>query len=117
MFPDLAEAAIWIVVQLRSAGPHRTEVRITQLGWGTLPLRDRAFTHMLAGWQMVPTQLEQRFESGPLDWEAVRRMWQERRPESRAGAHASWASCRGLANGMGVRSPASPMLWQNLFLP
>ena len=85
MFPDLAEAAIWIVVQLRSAGPHRTEVRITQLGWGTLPLRDRAFTHMLAGWQMVATQLEQRFESGPLDWEAVRRMWQERRPESRAG--------------------------------
>jgi uncharacterized protein YndB with AHSA1/START domain len=83
MFPELAGSPTWVVVQLRPAGADRTEVSITQLGWGTGENWDRAYDHMPAGWQMVAKQLEQRFESGPIDWEAQRQLWEERRRESR----------------------------------
>src|SRR6185312_9830512 len=64
MFPELADSPTWVVVQFRPAGAERTEVSITQLGWGTGENWDRAYGHMPAGWQMVAQQLEQRFESG-----------------------------------------------------
>lgn len=83
MFPQLASARTWLVVQLRPAGAGRTALRMTQLGWGTGEIWDRAYSHMQAGWQMVAKQLEQRFEHGPIDWVAQRQMWEERRQETR----------------------------------
>ncbi|HEX5461777.1 MAG TPA: SRPBCC domain-containing protein [Steroidobacteraceae bacterium] len=82
VFPELPKAATWVVVQLRPQGASRTEVRVTQLGWGTGPVWDRAYAHMQIGWEMAVTMLEQRFERGPIDWEAQRRMWQEARRQA-----------------------------------
>src|SRR6185312_2551105 len=79
LFPELAEATMWMVVQLRPVETDRTEVRITQLGWGAGPLWDSAYSHMQHGWQMAAAQLWQRFERGPLDWGAPCGMWQEPR--------------------------------------
>lgn len=85
VFPELPKAATWVIVQLRPASADRTEVRIAHLGWGTGPVWDRAFSHMQVGWEMVATLLKQRFEHGPMDWEAQRAKWQEARREVGGG--------------------------------
>lgn len=69
-------------MQLRPVEASRTELRITQLGWGTGAVWDRAYAHMQVGWQMAATMLEQRFERGPMDWEAQRQMWQDARRQA-----------------------------------
>ena len=76
-FPELAAAATWMVVQMHPAGIERTEVRITQLGWGAGPVWNRAYSHMQLFWQMAAARLWQRFERGPLDWGGLRQMWQD----------------------------------------
>lgn len=78
MFPDIPKAATWVVVQMRPTSANRTEVTITQLGWGMGPEWDRAYNHMENGWKMVAAQIEQRFEHGPIDWEAQAMMWKQR---------------------------------------
>lgn len=87
VFPELPKAATWVVVQLRPQEGGRTEVRVTQLGWGTGPIWDRAYTHMQTGWEMAVTMLEQRLERGPIDWEAQRRMWQDARRQVAQHSH------------------------------
>jgi uncharacterized protein YndB with AHSA1/START domain len=78
MFPDFPKAATWVVVQMHPAGADRTDVAITQLGWGSGPVWNRAYVHMQRGWEMAAAQLKQRFEHGPIDWPAQHMMWKER---------------------------------------
>lgn len=79
VFPQLRKSTTSVRVQMRPAGADRTEVTITQLGWGEGAEWDRAYQHMEKGWQMAAILLQQRFESGPIDWPAQQQMWKEAR--------------------------------------
>lgn len=77
-FPDLQDAPMWVVVQMRAAGANRTVVTITHLGFGTGPGWDRAYSHMERGWSELAGRLKKRFEQGPVDWSTQTMMWQDR---------------------------------------
>lgn len=63
-------AKTWVVVQLFEAGPGKTRVRLTQLGWRQGKDWDDGFAYFDRAWGLVLSWLQQRFTSGPLDWKA-----------------------------------------------
>jgi uncharacterized protein YndB with AHSA1/START domain len=63
-------AKTWVVVQLFDAGPGKTRVRLTQLGWKDGADWDAGYAYFDRAWGMVLSWLQRRFTSGPIDWKA-----------------------------------------------
>ena len=81
VFPELPKGGTWVVVTMRAVAPDRTRVTISHLGWGDGAVWDRAYAHMQRGWADLAQRFEQRFTSGPIDWQSQAMLWQERAPK------------------------------------
>jgi uncharacterized protein YndB with AHSA1/START domain len=63
-----ADVKTIVFVRLEEAGPGKTRVRFSQIGWGEGPDWDKAFAYFESAWDVVLGRLKVRFESGPIDW-------------------------------------------------
>jgi uncharacterized protein YndB with AHSA1/START domain len=86
MFPDLRHTPTRVIVELHPVAQERTQLTITQLGWGSGPEWDRAYTHMEAGWNMATTLLNQRIAQGAIDWDRQYMMWKQREAAANSAA-------------------------------
>jgi uncharacterized protein YndB with AHSA1/START domain len=70
--PAIRGQRTMVVVELEPAGPSRTRLLFTHLGWGRGPDWDRAYAYFDRAWGgVVLPRLRQRFEKGPIDWAAA----------------------------------------------
>jgi len=76
-YPEVRNAGMWVVVQMRPEGPDRTHVAVTHLGWKEGTEWDAAYVHFVSGWGDLMKRLERRFTEGPIDWNKERMMYQE----------------------------------------
>lgn len=76
--PAVRNTNTWVVVRLMNAGPDRTEVHISHLGYGSGPEWDEARKHFEQGWAELLARLQQRFAKGPIDWASQPMMWKKR---------------------------------------
>lgn len=63
-----ADVKTIVYVRLEDAGPGKTRVRFTQVGWGEGPDWDKALAYFESAWDVVLGRLQLRFETGPIDW-------------------------------------------------
>ena len=75
--PEVRNGGTWVVVQMRPEGTDRTHVTILHLGWKEGAEWDLAYDHFVQGWSELMTRLQQRFTSGPIDWNKQRMMYQK----------------------------------------
>jgi uncharacterized protein YndB with AHSA1/START domain len=66
--PEVRNGGTWVVVQLRPEAAGETHVTVTHLGWKEGPEWDRAIPHFERGWSDLLGRLQERFASGPIDW-------------------------------------------------
>lgn len=69
--PSLPEARAqrsFVMLRLLPDGEGRTWLRLHHTGWGDGGEWDQAFAYFDRAWDMVLGHLQQRFETGPLDW-------------------------------------------------
>ncbi len=67
-FPDIRRQRTFVVIRFSEAGQGRTKVTITHAGWGEGEQWDAVFAYFQPAWGRVLANLQQRFESGPLEW-------------------------------------------------
>lgn len=65
-----AGAHTFVVVQLFDAGDGKTRVRLTHLGWQEGEDWDKGLAYFDKAWPWVLGNLQKRFVSGPIDWNA-----------------------------------------------
>jgi uncharacterized protein YndB with AHSA1/START domain len=69
--PTIRGQRTMVVVDLEPAGPARTRLVFTHLGWGRGADWDQAYAYFDRAWgAVVLPRLQRRFESGPIDWSA-----------------------------------------------
>lgn len=78
-FPELRQAFMestenrpFVVVELTVAGEERTLVTLTHLGFGTGSDWDGVRAYFNEAWPYVLGNLKKRFDTGPIDWVALR---------------------------------------------
>ena len=65
--PDVRKERTQVVLRLLPAGKNRTEVRLTQLGWGVSEQWDQAFAYFSKAWPNVLKGLREHFEGVTTD--------------------------------------------------
>jgi uncharacterized protein YndB with AHSA1/START domain len=69
--PAIRGQRTMVVVEMQPAGPGRTALRFTHLGWGEGPEWDQAYAYFDHAWNaVVLPRLVHRFAHGPVDWSA-----------------------------------------------
>jgi uncharacterized protein YndB with AHSA1/START domain len=66
--PNVRKQRTNVIVQLEDAGPARTLVRFTSIGWGTGDEWVKAHAYFDKAWDYVLANLAKRFAEGPIDW-------------------------------------------------
>ncbi|NOT01358.1 MAG: SRPBCC domain-containing protein [Phycisphaerales bacterium] len=72
VFPELRKQRSFVVVQLSDAGPNRTHVRLVHAGFGSSEEWNKVADYFEKAWPTVLEKLQRRFESGPIDWSALK---------------------------------------------
>lgn len=67
-FGELRDKRTRIIVQFMEADSNKTQVILTQIGWGTGEDWDKLFDYFDRAWGHVLDNLKTRFEKGPLEW-------------------------------------------------
>ena len=62
-----------VIVRFKTLDARKTEVALHHVGWGEGDEWTRAYEYFDNAWGRVLAKLQQRFESGPVDWEPVLR--------------------------------------------
>jgi hypothetical protein len=67
--PEARKQRTVVTLDFAAAGGGRTQLRITDWGWGEGPEWDRAYEYFDRAWNhVVLPSLEHRFDEGPIDW-------------------------------------------------
>jgi uncharacterized protein YndB with AHSA1/START domain len=61
----------WVVVRLEDSHGATTRLRLSHLGWRQGGRWDEVHAYFEHAWDTVLSRLVRRFESGPIDWDAV----------------------------------------------
>jgi uncharacterized protein YndB with AHSA1/START domain len=67
-FPSIRSQRTFLQVSLAPNADGTTRVTLTQTGFGTSPEWLKVHRYFLGAWSLVAAALQQRFETGPLDW-------------------------------------------------
>ena len=71
--PTVRQQRSVVIIRFRALDERKTEVALHHVGWGEGDEWTRAYQYFDNAWDKVLAKLQQRFESGPVDWEPVLR--------------------------------------------
>ncbi len=67
--PNVRQQRTSVVIRFKGAGNGQTKVTLVHSGWGEGEEWDKAFDYFSSAWQkIVLPRLQQRFATGPIDW-------------------------------------------------
>lgn len=70
-WPGIREQRTMIEIRLSASSDEKTQVELTQIGWGDGPEWDEVYEYFEGGWATVLTRLRYRFDHGPIDWDDI----------------------------------------------
>jgi uncharacterized protein YndB with AHSA1/START domain len=73
VYPTLQGHRFKVTIALDPIDASHVRVSVTHDGLGSGPEWDEVFKHFEFGWGVVLSRLQQRFQSGPLDWAKLNR--------------------------------------------
>jgi uncharacterized protein YndB with AHSA1/START domain len=66
--PEVRRQRTAVTLRFSALGENRTELRLTQTGWGDGGQWDQSFAYFDTAWERVLANLQKRFAEGPIDW-------------------------------------------------
>ena len=69
--PNVRKERTWVVILFEAISPGATQLKFYELGWGEGEEWEQCYAYFDRAWGIVLSRLQQRFETGPLDWRTI----------------------------------------------